>query len=168
MLQSRLILMRRSTVSWRTYPPSFRSISRSTPIGLSWNLWAMPLLQMTPIVLIRKARRRRLWQPPRAVLLTSIGWWLLHITTHHSSSIISWLSIHRCIRRSCLELRRPHRACCTHHRRRRRVWFHAHAKIVVMLVISPRSVRHRGRVMHINFRVIPIINRELLLPRSAK
>jgi hypothetical protein len=48
-----------------------------------------------------------------AVLLTSIGWCVLHITTHHGSIIISWLLVHRRIRMSCLELRRPHRACCT-------------------------------------------------------
>jgi hypothetical protein len=46
---------------------------------------------------------RRLWQPPRAVLLTSIGWCVLHMTTHRSSSIISWLPVHRRIGTLCRE-----------------------------------------------------------------
>jgi hypothetical protein len=84
-------------------------------------------------------------------------WCVLHIATHHSSIIISWLSVHRRIRISCLELWHPHRPCCTHHHRRW-AWSHADATIVVMLAISPRSVRHRGRVTRLDFRVTPTIH----------
>jgi hypothetical protein len=90
----------------------------------------------------QETKKKKALAAPLGVLLTSIGWCVLHITTHRGSIIVSWLSVHCRIRMSCLELRRPHRACCTHHHRRRRAWFHAHATIVVMLVISPRSVRH--------------------------
>jgi hypothetical protein len=163
-LQSRLILTRRrSTISLMAYPPSFRSTLCSTPIRLSWNLWAMPLLQMTPTVLIRKTRRRRHWWPQLAVLFTSIGWYVLHITTHH----ISWLLVHRRIRISCLELWHPHRPCCTHSNKRR-VWFHTRATIVVRLVISPRNVPHRGRLLRLDFRVTLTIHWELLLLRLAE
>jgi hypothetical protein len=110
-------------------------------------------LQVTPTMLIRKARRRKLWQPPHAVLLTSIGWCVLHITTHRSSIIINWLPVHRRIRMSYLEWRHPHRPCCSDHCRGG-AWFNAHATIVVRLVISLRNVRHRGRWMCLDLRVI--------------
>jgi hypothetical protein len=163
MLQSRLILMRRSIVSWRAYPPSFRSALRSMPIRLSWNLWAMPLLQMTPTVLIRKARRRRPWWPQLAVLLKRTGWYVLHITTHH----IGWLLVHCHIRISCLELWHPHWPCCIHSHKRR-AWFHARATLVVRLVIFPRNVLHRGRLLRLDFRVIPATLGKLSLPRLAE
>jgi hypothetical protein len=62
---------------------------------------------MTQSVLTKKARRRRLWQPHPGVLLPSTRWFVLCITIHPSIIIISWLSVHRCIRTLCLEMWHP-------------------------------------------------------------
>jgi hypothetical protein len=43
-------------------------------------------LWVTPFVLIRKARRRRRWQPHLVVCLTSTGWCVPHITTTAAAS----------------------------------------------------------------------------------